>query len=39
MKLKIPSPCPANWAGMTKEEGGRFCDQCEKKVHDFSKKK
>lgn len=37
MKLIIPSPCPADWANMTKEEGGRFCDQCEKKVHDFSK--
>jgi hypothetical protein len=33
--IEIPQPCPVNWKDMNKAEGGRFCDLCSKKVHDF----
>lgn len=36
MKLHIPKPCSANWNKMTPEEKGRFCNQCQKTVIDFT---
>jgi hypothetical protein len=34
--LTIPNPCPVNWASMTPNESGRFCDQCQLTVVDFT---
>lgn len=34
--LQIPKPCSQNWEGMNVVSGGRFCNNCEKKVVDFS---
>lgn len=33
--LSIPHPCPMHWGKMKKVKGGRMCDSCNKKVHDF----
>ncbi len=33
--IVLPEPCKAKWSAMHKFEGGRFCDICSKKVHDF----
>jgi hypothetical protein len=33
--ILLPEPCKAKWSAMHKVEGGRFCDLCSKKVHDF----
>lgn len=34
--IHIPEPCHAKWNKMTPTEGGRFCDACQKTVHDFT---
>ena len=36
MKVTIPKPCHENWATMTPEEKGRFCQICSKSVRDFT---
>jgi len=36
MKVTIPKPCHENWATMTPEEKGRFCQVCSKSVRDFT---
>jgi len=36
IKLSIPNPCRENWDKMTPVEKGRFCQQCNKTVIDFS---
>lgn len=33
--IVLPEPCKAKWSAMHKVAGGRFCDTCSKKVHDF----
>jgi TonB family protein len=38
MKIDIPNPCPESWSGMLPIKEGAFCQQCEKKVFDFTKK-
>ena len=35
-KITIPKPCSAEWDAMTKQDEGRFCQQCNKVVIDFS---
>jgi hypothetical protein len=37
-RISIPKPCHEDWATMTANEKGRFCDKCIKTVHDFSNK-
>lgn len=36
MQLLIPTPCHENWAEMTPQEQGRFCNNCQKTVTDFT---
>lgn len=35
-EIQIPEPCDADWDAMTPVERGRFCSDCQKKVHDLS---
>jgi len=35
-RLKIESPCAENWDTMQSVPGGKFCDQCTRKLIDFS---
>ncbi len=34
--LAIPEPCNENWASMTPNEKGRFCNSCSKTIIDFT---
>jgi hypothetical protein len=34
--LEIPTPCPANWKQMRGDTRSRFCQHCQKTVHDLS---
>lgn len=36
VSIHIPKPCTAAWDEMQPENNGRFCQQCEQKVIDFS---
>jgi hypothetical protein len=36
-KIVIPQPCSENWNTMRPEEGGKYCDSCQKTVIDFTK--
>ncbi|MEZ4320122.1 MAG: hypothetical protein R3F61_21765 [Myxococcota bacterium] len=36
MKLVVKEPCSADWNGMSGTEARRFCDHCDKHVHDLS---
>lgn len=36
MKININKPCPINWESMSPVEKGRFCNICNKTVHDFT---
>ena len=35
-QLQIPEPCHEKWDKMTPGDNGRFCDSCQKTVHDFT---
>ncbi len=37
MKIQIPNPCQENWQMMLPQEKGRFCENCQKLVVDFTK--
>jgi TonB family protein len=39
MKANIPTPCPADWDKMKIGLHSRFCNQCEKNVMDFTRKR
>lgn len=34
--LRIESPCPKNWDGMTGDDKRRFCENCQLHVHNLS---
>jgi hypothetical protein len=36
LQLSIPQPCTEDWGGMTPNEQGRHCNNCNKTVVDFS---
>ena len=36
MILQIKEPCKADWQSMTPQAGGRYCEQCDKVVKDFT---
>jgi len=38
IKITIPEPCHEDWNKMIPDEKGKFCDSCNKSVHDFSNK-
>lgn len=35
-QLRVESPCPAAWAEMAGDDRQRFCQHCQKHVHDLS---
>ena len=35
-KPHISKPCNENWDDMTPQSGGRYCDECDKTVKDFT---
>ena len=35
-ELQIPESCTESWDRMTRGDKGRFCDSCQKTVHDFT---
>ena len=35
-QLQVPVPCHEDWNKMTPGDKGRFCDSCQKTVHDFT---
>ena len=35
-QIDVPNPCPANWSAMTGDRRGRFCQHCQKTVHNLS---
>lgn len=36
VSVEIPEPCPMDWASMRGDDRQRFCDTCERHVHDLS---
>ena len=36
LQLQIPEPCHEDWNNMIPGDKGRFCDSCQKTVHDFT---
>jgi hypothetical protein len=36
LQLQIPEPCHEDWNKMIPGDKGRFCDSCQKAVHDFT---
>lgn len=36
LRINIPEQCPASWADMQPDDQGRFCNQCQKTVIDFT---
>lgn len=38
MKIEIPNLCHEDWNAMTENSCGRFCQSCQKTVHDFTQK-
>jgi len=36
LQLQIPEPCHEDWDKMAPGDKGRFCDSCQKTVHDFT---
>lgn len=34
--ISIPKPCQASWNEMAIQSGGRFCEQCQSQVRDFT---
>lgn len=38
-KVKLSFQCPQSWQKMQQVNGGRFCSDCKKVVHDFSHRK
>src|SRR3954464_13512190 len=35
-QIEVPNPCPADWNEMTGDRRGRFCQHCQKTVHNLS---
>ena len=37
LKVSFPQPCSESWEGMRPDGCNRFCDRCEKTIHDLSR--
>jgi hypothetical protein len=35
-QVRVASPCPASWDEMTGDDAARFCEHCQKHVHNLS---